>query len=122
MERSKISARSWALLVVAIGLHLVAGVFILASGLVAPFPAVALLLLIWAVLGAVGLRNRRRPVVAEQRGGAWQATFEGECGRPYKYTVQMKGSQIGDTVMFQGTADLGEKDGGVVDWIGRVAR
>lgn len=64
MERSKISARSWALLVVAIGLHLVAGVFILASGLVAPFPAVALLLLIWAVLGAVGLRNRHRPVVA----------------------------------------------------------
>jgi hypothetical protein len=58
--------------------------------------------------------------VAEQRDGAWQATFEGECGRPYKYTVQMKGRQIGETVMFQGTADLGEKDGGVFDWIGRA--
>jgi hypothetical protein len=52
--------------------------------------------------------------------GKWQATFEGECGRPYKYTVQMQGRQAGDIVLFQGTADLGEKDGGVYDWIGRA--
>ena len=25
----------------------------------------------------------------------WQATFEGECGRPYKYTIQMLGSGLG---------------------------
>jgi hypothetical protein len=58
--------------------------------------------------------------VTELKNGAWQATFEGECGRPYKYTVKMKGRQAGDVVMFQGTADLGEKDGGVFDWIGRA--
>lgn len=64
MEQPKISAGKWALLVVALGLHLVAGVFVLASGLVAPFPAVVLLVTIWAVLGVIGFRNRRRPLVA----------------------------------------------------------
>ena len=55
-------------------------------------------------------------------GGArvWEATFEGECGRPYKYTITMEGRQAGETVMFKGTVDLGEKDGGVYDWIGRA--
>ena len=52
--------------------------------------------------------------------GKWQATFEGECGRPYKYTVKMLGRQAGEAVLFQGSADLGEKDGGVFDWIGRA--
>jgi hypothetical protein len=59
--------------------------------------------------------------VTELSDGVWQATFEGECGRPYKYTVKMQGRQAGDVVMFQGTADLGEKDGGVYDWIGRAS-
>jgi len=53
--------------------------------------------------------------------GKWQATFEGECGRPYKYTIKMQGRQVGDVVMFSGTADLGEMDGGVYDWIGRAS-
>ena len=52
--------------------------------------------------------------------GKWQATFEGECGRPYKYTIKMQGRQVGEVVMFSGTADLGEMDGGVYDWIGRA--
>lgn len=54
-------------------------------------------------------------------GGKWEAVFEGECGRPYKYTITMQGRQAGDVVMFQGSADLGEKDGGVFDWIGRAS-
>jgi hypothetical protein len=58
--------------------------------------------------------------VTQMPDGTWQATFEGECGRPYKYTVTMKGRQAGEVVLFQGTADLGEKDGGVYDWIGRA--
>lgn len=58
--------------------------------------------------------------VVELSDGNWQATFEGECGRPYKYTVQMLGRQAGEVVLFKGTADLGEKDGGVYDWIGRA--
>jgi hypothetical protein len=33
----------------------------------------------------------------------------------------MQGRQAGDVVMFQGSADLGEKDGGVFDWIGRAS-
>ena len=32
----------------------------------------------------------------------------------------MQGRQAGDVVLFQGTADLGEKDGGILDWIGRA--
>lgn len=53
-------------------------------------------------------------------GKVWEATFEGECGRPYKYTIKMEGRQAADTVMFKGTVDLGEMDGGVYDWIGRA--
>jgi len=52
--------------------------------------------------------------------GIWTATFEGECGRPYKYTITMKGRQAGEVVLFKGTVDLGKKDGGVYDWIGRA--
>lgn len=58
--------------------------------------------------------------VVEQN-GKWQATFEGECGRPYKYTITMEGRPAGDVVLFKGTTDLGEKDGGVYDWIGRAS-
>jgi len=58
--------------------------------------------------------------VADPKVDKWEATFEGECGRPYKYTVKMLGRQAGDAVLFQGSADLGEKDGGVYDWIGRA--
>jgi len=52
--------------------------------------------------------------------GVWEATFEGDCGRPYKYTIKMEGRQIGKVVMFKGTTDLGPRDGGVFDWIGRA--
>ena len=55
-----------------------------------------------------------------QKGDAWQAVFEGDCGRPYKYTITMEGRQAGGAVLFKGTADLGPKDGGVYDWIGRA--
>src|SRR5439155_25513058 len=52
--------------------------------------------------------------------GKWQATFEGECGRPYKYAIKMLGRTAGNVVLFQGSADLGEKDGGVYYWVGRA--
>jgi hypothetical protein len=52
--------------------------------------------------------------------GVWEATFEGDCGRPYKYTIKMEGRQIGKAVLFKGTTDLGARDGGVFDWIGRA--
>ena len=52
--------------------------------------------------------------------GKYQATFEGECGRPYKYTIKMEGRVVGKSVMFKGTTDLGARDGGVFDWIGRA--
>ena len=54
------------------------------------------------------------------KGDNWEATFEGECGRPYKYTITMAGRQAGEVVLFKGTTDLGPKDGGVYDWIGRA--
>jgi hypothetical protein len=58
--------------------------------------------------------------VAPGQGGVWEAVFEGDCGRPYKYTIKMEGRQVGKVVMFKGTVDLGPKDGGVFDWIGRA--
>jgi hypothetical protein len=58
--------------------------------------------------------------VAPGQAGVWEAVFEGDCGRPYKYTIKMEGRQVGKVVMFKGTVDLGQKDGGVFDWIGRA--
>lgn len=56
----------------------------------------------------------------ELKDGVWLASFEGDCGRPYKYSIKMEGRPIGKVVMFKGTTDLGTKDGGVFDWIGRA--
>jgi hypothetical protein len=56
----------------------------------------------------------------ERKGDVWEAVFEGDCGRPYKYTIKMEGRSVGKVVMFKGTVDLGAKDGGVFDWIGRA--
>lgn len=56
----------------------------------------------------------------ERKDELWQAVFEGDCGRPYKYTIKMEGRQVGKVVMFKGTTDLGSKDGGIFDWIGRA--
>lgn len=58
--------------------------------------------------------------VVELPEGKWQATFEGDAGGVYKYTVKMQGRQAGGVILFQGTADLGENGGGVYDWIGRA--
>jgi hypothetical protein len=58
--------------------------------------------------------------VIAQKGEVWEAVFEGDCGRPYKYSITMEGRLVGNVVMFKGTADLGAKDGGVYDWIGRA--
>jgi hypothetical protein len=58
--------------------------------------------------------------VVTVKDGTWSAMFEGECGRPYKYTVKMDGRAAGSAVLFKGTTDLGEKDGGIYDWIGRA--
>jgi len=56
----------------------------------------------------------------ERKDNVWEAVFEGDCGRPYKYTIKMEGRLIGKAVMFKGTVDLGKNDGGVFDWIGRA--
>ena len=53
-------------------------------------------------------------------GDVWVATFEGDCGRPYKYKISMNGRLSGGVVLFTGTVDLGPKDGGVFDWVGRA--
>ena len=58
--------------------------------------------------------------VAQVNFGGWEATFEGDSGRPYKYSIKMEGRQTAAAVLFKGTADLGAADGGVYDWIGRA--
>ena len=55
-----------------------------------------------------------------KKGDVWNAVFEGDCGRPYKYSITMEGRPAGGAVMFKGSADLGPKDGGVYHWIGRA--
>jgi hypothetical protein len=55
-----------------------------------------------------------------KNGDVWEASFEGDCGRQYKYNIKMEGRQTGNAVLFKGTADLGAQDGGVYDWIGRA--
>jgi hypothetical protein len=55
-----------------------------------------------------------------QEGEIWKAVFEGDCGRPYKYSITMEGRLVGNVVMFKGTVDLGARDGGTYDWIGRA--
>lgn len=56
----------------------------------------------------------------EHKDGVWLASFEGDCGRPYKYSIKMEGRQVGKVVLFKGTTDLGASDGGVYDWIGKA--
>jgi hypothetical protein len=58
--------------------------------------------------------------VTAKDGGVWEAVFEGDCGRPYKYSIKMEGRQVGNAVLFKGTVDLGPQDGGVYDWVGRA--
>ena len=55
-----------------------------------------------------------------QKADVYQAVFEGDCGRPYRYTITMEGKLAGGAVLFKGSADLGAQDGGVYDWIGRA--
>ena len=55
-----------------------------------------------------------------RNGETWVATFEGDCGRPYKYKISMNGRLSGGVVLFTGTVDLGAQDGGVYDWVGRA--
>ena len=72
--------------------------------------------------GAVPAKDicKRLDCKVEYKDGVWSALFEGDCGRPYKYSIKMEGRQIGKAVLFKGTTDLGAKDGGVFDWIGRA--
>lgn len=56
----------------------------------------------------------------ELKDGVYLASFEGDCGGTYKYSIKMEGRLAGKAVLFKGTTDLGAKDGGVFDWIGRA--
>jgi hypothetical protein len=58
--------------------------------------------------------------VKQQSVGKYEATFEGNAGRPYKFVIKMPGRLVGSVAMFSGTVDLGPMDGGVYDWIGRA--
>ena len=72
--------------------------------------------------GATPPNDQSKTLTADitREGDVWKAVFEGDCGRPYKYNIAMEGRLAGPSVLFKGTADLGPKDGGVFDWIGRA--
>lgn len=50
----------------------------------------------------------------------WRAQFTGNCGKDFSYKVTMNGSTEGDAVLFTGEADLGDEDGGLYQWTGRM--
>jgi hypothetical protein len=58
--------------------------------------------------------------VAAQGDGQWEGKFTGTCDRRFAYEVKMQGKKDGDTIRFTGQADLGEKDGGLFQWTGRI--
>ena len=68
------------------------------------------------------LHKRHLDCTVTRKGIHWQARFQGECSRPYKFEITMEGRQAGGAVLFRGTSDLGEKNGGVYDWIGRATQ
>lgn len=54
------------------------------------------------------------------KGDQWTANFTGYYGKQFAYKVEMKGVKKGDQIVFEGTANLGEKDGeyrwtGIID-------
>jgi hypothetical protein len=36
-----------------------------------------------------------------QKGDVWEAVFEGDCGRPYKYSITMEGRHVNGVVLFK---------------------
>jgi len=60
-------------------------------------------------------------VVEARSEGVWHATFEGESGHAYRYSVEMEGRLEGGAVIFKGATDLGAENGGVFDWVGRAS-
>jgi hypothetical protein len=69
---------------------------------------------------APGFECAKLDATVAKNNDVWEAVFEGDCGRPYKYSIKMEGRQTGSAVLFKGTADLGAADGGIYDWIGRA--
>jgi hypothetical protein len=59
--------------------------------------------------------------VAAKADGQYEGKFTGTCDRQFAYEVQMQGRRDGETILFTGKADLGEKDGGLFHWTGRIA-
>ncbi len=54
------------------------------------------------------------------KGDQWTAKFTGYYGKRFAYEVEMKGVKKGEQIVFEGTANLGEKDGdyrwtGIID-------
>jgi hypothetical protein len=61
-----------------------------------------------------------RCLVRQVERDQWEGKFTGTCDRQFAYEVQMKGRRDGDSILFTGDADLGEKDGGLYHWTGRI--
>jgi hypothetical protein len=49
----------------------------------------------------------------------YKARFTGYCGRQFAYDITMRGRAEAGTVLFEGTADLGD-DGGEYQWTGTI--
>lgn len=58
-------------------------------------------------------------VVRKLDGENYSAVFSGYCGRDFVFQITMNGKRSGDKVLFEGEADLGEKDG-VYRWSGEL--
>lgn len=57
--------------------------------------------------------------VKQVKDGVYKAHFHGHCGRAYSYKLSLDGQQQGETVVFEGVADLGQQDG-QYSWTGKL--
>ena len=71
--------------------------------------------------GSNGHAGELHCAVTRKGAEQWEGHFTGTCDRQFAYEVQMQGRKDGDTILFTGKADLGEKDGGLFQWTGRIA-
>lgn len=71
--------------------------------------------------GSNGHAGELSCLVTAKADGQWEGKFTGTCDRQFAYEVKMDGRRDGETILFTGKADLGEKDGGLYEWTGRIA-
>ena len=59
-------------------------------------------------------------VITASGEGTWDAVFAATFGGSGEYEVELAGVTEGETIVFEGSVDLGETSGGGFDWKGSI--